>query len=323
MESIFGLSNWKLTVRRETDHIVILRAVTCDVRASLPDYIFGLPVTVLDDHALASGSRTVSGEEVRIVCGHEGEWDNRNIQDLKLPEFLTDIRNYAFYGCRSLHTLRLHDRADSWGGGCLMNCRSLNNIHLTRVGEEHGKALPFLCGELHDELDVSIHECDGTLTRLIFPDYAETYEENFANHHFDYFLSGGGFAYHHIFREKQLNLRSYDELWGKYLREGHDRDTAIRLAYYRLRWPTELSDFAEKQYSSYLAENAADALLWQLSLKDTQGLSLLLDRLQPDSFALQSACEQARRERYTEGLALLLERQQKQKPTGFDRDFDL
>ena len=49
METISGLSNWKLTLRREVDHIQILRAVTFDRRAALPDELFGLPDNEITD----------------------------------------------------------------------------------------------------------------------------------------------------------------------------------------------------------------------------------------------------------------------------------
>ena len=323
METLHGISNWKLTVCRDKDHVVILRGATCDARAALPDELFGLPVTVLSDHALTPGAAPISGEEVRIVCGREGEWDNRNLQDLTLPAPLTDVQDYALYGCRSLHTLRLHDRVDRWGGGCLMNCSSLNSLHLTRVGDKQGEALAFLCGELSDELDVTIHGTDGAVTRLLFPDFAEAYRENFANHHFDYSIQGGGYPYHHTFPGKQLQLRTYDELWDKYLREQYEPETAMRLAYTRLRWPTELAPFADAQYTAYLRRHGQAAILWQLTQRDTQGLELLLRKLEPNEDTLHAACEQARREGNTEALALLLERQRKGVPRGFDRDFDL
>ena len=51
METISGLTNWRLTVRRETEGVTILRAVTCDENAALPDEIFGLPVTGVIDEA--------------------------------------------------------------------------------------------------------------------------------------------------------------------------------------------------------------------------------------------------------------------------------
>ena len=54
-----------------------------------------------------------------------------------------------------------------------------------------------------------------------------------------------------------------------------------------------------------------------------EGLRLLLDKLEPDDAALHHACELARRDGLTEGLALLLEKQKKSVPRGFDMDFDL
>ena len=66
-----------------------------------------------------------------------------------------------------------------------------------------------------------------------------------------------------------------------------------------------------------------EALLWQLTQKDAQGLRLLLEELDIPSEVLHAACEQARGTGNTEALALLLERQHQQAPTGFDKDFDL
>ena len=323
METLYGSSNWKLTVRREFDHVVILRAVTCDTCAELPDTLFGLPVTVLGEKALSPTAKPVQGEEVLIQCGRAGEWDNRNLQELTLPEPLTDVRNYALSGCCRLHTLHLYDRIRRWGGGCIMNCRALRRIHLTRVGQKQGESLAVLCGELSDELDVTIRETDGAEVHLLFPEYMELYEENIPHHQFDYWIQGGGYPYHHTFPEKQLSLRAYDDLWEKYRCTQTVPDTAVRLVWYRLRWPVELSDQAECQYLAYLRQYPETAILWQLTQKDPVGLNLLLTWVQPEGEVLQKACEQARQSGNTEALALLLERQRAAAPRGLDRDFDL
>ena len=65
METISGLTNWRLAVKREESGVTILRAVTCDENAVLPDELFGLPVTHLSDRALAHGAKPAEGEEVR------------------------------------------------------------------------------------------------------------------------------------------------------------------------------------------------------------------------------------------------------------------
>ena len=335
MEMISGLSNWKLTVQKEYDHVEILRAITCDKKAALPDELWGLPVTMLGDHALAPNATTISTGtkinskgapceicEIQITCGPEGEWDNRNLQDLTLPEALTDVKDYALYGCRDLKTMRFHDRVDRWGGGCLMNCRNLDTFFITRVSEHQGEALAFLCDEIHKELFVTIKEGENEY-QIIFPEYVEDFEENYAAHHFDYTIYGGGHPYHHIFKAKQLVLMDYDMLWEKYLKEDHEADGALRLAWTRLRWPVELSEKAEHQYWSYLKGRKEKALFYQLSQKDTKGLVLMMDGLEVDDDLIHKACEQARLDHNTEALALLLERQHKEESTGFDKDFDL
>ena len=57
METVSGASNWKLVFRREGGGVTILRAGTPDVRAVLPERLFGLPVTALGDRALAECTR--------------------------------------------------------------------------------------------------------------------------------------------------------------------------------------------------------------------------------------------------------------------------
>jgi hypothetical protein len=61
MTNLTGISNWKLTVQRENERIMILRASTCDTSAVLPDELFGLPVTALSDRALSPSAAEING----------------------------------------------------------------------------------------------------------------------------------------------------------------------------------------------------------------------------------------------------------------------
>ena len=102
METVSGVNNWKLLLRRETAGITILRAVTCDERASLPEELFGLPVTVLGDHALAPNAPAVPGEAVQVTCGplpDENGWDNRRLRGLTLPRHRRRVGDYALLHC--------------------------------------------------------------------------------------------------------------------------------------------------------------------------------------------------------------------------------
>lgn len=325
METISGINNWRLTVCRSETAVTILRAVTCDEHAALPDELFGLPVTGLSDHALAPAAETAAGEDVLVTCGRgEGEWDNRNLRELTLPRFLAFVGDYAFLNCRALKTLHLHDGVSSWGGGVLMNCRTLDRIFLTRVGSGQGETLAYFADELSRELDVTVYEADGSETRLIFPEYIEFYEENGPAHHFDYTIFGAGHPYHHAFRGKTLQLSTFDGLWDRFLTVEHDESAALRLAWWRLRFPTELSEGAKRQYEDYLRAHEAAALRFALEQRDMEGLRrllALLDGAAAEAFA--SALSFAREQRMTEASAILLEQQHRRYGCGADKSFDL
>ena len=125
------------------------------------------------------------------------------------------------------------------------------------------------------------------------------------------------------FRGKKLHLQDYDALWKQYLATEHEDDCALRLAFFRLRYPTQLSDPARERYLSYLRRNAAAALSLTLRLEDTAGLRLLLEESLGDSGALSSALDAARAMGYTEAVALLLEQRQRRFGAGRRRSFEL
>lgn len=324
METVSGVNNWKLTVRRETEGVTILRAATCDVRAALPEVVLGLPVTALGDRALAPTAPPVEGERVTVTCGTAGgDWDNRALRELTLPPSLRRVGDHALLNCAALERLCLHDGVCSWGGGVVMNCRRLDTFQITRVGEGQGEALAYFADQLSRELDVTIRQMDGAVVRLVFPEYQEIYEENCPAHHFDYNIRGGGYPYHHCFRRRQLRLADYDGLWREFLAGEHEELCALRLAWWRLRYPLELAEPAERAYREYLKAHGAQALDWLLTQRDTAGLGFLLACAPPDRAALTAACETARAAGAADMLAVLLETLHRQFPPAGAREFTL
>ena len=322
METISGLTNWRLTVEREADSVTILRAVTCDQNAVLPDELFGLPVTQLSDRALAHGAAPAEGEEVRIFGGAESEdWDNRNITALTLPRYLKITGDYAFMNLRSMEILRFSDGLQTFGSASFMNCRLFSRVELTRVNHEQGPALAGLVHSLAQELDVTIYRTDGAAYRLIFPEYFENYTENSPAHHFELKIVGGGYAYHGVFRNKTLVLSDYDALWRDYIAAEHDEESALRLAFYRLRYPAELSDRAREQYAAFLRHNLQEALSFALRERDAHGLGLLLGLGPITAENLDAALNESRALRFTEASALLLENKRGQ--AGKRKKFEL
>ena len=326
METVSGVNNWKLVIRREAAGVTVLRAVTCDESAALPETLFGLPVTALGDRALAPGAPAVPGEAVQVTCGPlpgEDGWDNRRLKALTLPRHLRRVGDYALLNCGGLERLRLWDDVEFWGGGALMNCQKLDTFHLTRTGEDQGESLAYFADELSRELDVTVVTAAGETARLLFPEFLEVYEENCPAHHFDYNIYGAGYPYHHCFRQKKLSLKDYDGLWRGCLAMEHESGTALRLAFWRMRYPLELSEQAATAYGSYLQSRAAEAVDWLLAERDMAGLAFLLNRTAPDRDTLAAACQRAREAGAAEAVALLLEEQHRRFPAGGNRSFDL
>lgn len=325
MEILSGANNWKLVVRREAAGAEILWAATCDTRAALPEELFGLPVTALGDHALTPGRPMPEGETVLVTCGpvaDDAAWDNSRLEDLGLPESLLRVGDYGLLNCRMLRTLRLWDTTLCWGGGALMNCRSLERFHVTCTGRE-GELLSYFAGELSHELDMTLRLPTGDTARLILPEYVEIYEENCPAHHFDYNIYGAGYGYHHCFYRRKLNLKAYDELWRSMLGMEHDEDCAMRLAWWRLWYPAELSEQAERDYLAYLQANVLSAAHWLLAERNTEGLRFLLEHTGWTREELSEACELARQAGFPEAVALLLEERHRRFPTGMGKRFEL
>ena len=324
MEIMSGIGNWKLTVRRSDNSVAILRASTCDENAVLPDELFGLPVTELSDRALKPDASGVSGEEITLVCGRaEGAFDNRSIRELTLPKELKAIGEYALMNCSAMHTLSLCDTVESISSTALMNCRALRCITLRCGSGEQGTVLHSIVSGLPRELDVTILSPDGETARLIFPEYYELYTEIGPSHYFNYNIEGGGFSYHHMFKARRVDLKDYDALWEKFIGGDHEEDTALRLAWWRLRCPAGLTEAAERAYADYLSRHAEKALAFVIENKDIPGLNLLLQKLEIQPQALDFARNLARELHFTEASAILLEKQHRSHAGGRNRSFEL
>lgn len=323
METVGGEGNLLLTCRRGAAGVEITRVETGDRAVTLPETLWGLPVTALGDHAFSPGPRTAAGEQVRVggPMGERGE-ENAAIGEITLPSTLETVGDYCFYNCTGLKTLRLADKTLRWGGSALMNCRLLDTFHIT-LSDHRAEVLSYFAGELSRELDATLVYPDGETARLIFPEYIESYEENTPAKHFDYHIYGAGYPYHHCFWRKAFQMREYDGLWPHFLGAEYSQDCALRLAYYRLRHPRELTDQAAAGYWAYLRGRLGDVLSWLLTERDVRGLAWLLGQAKPEAAVLERACHQARQQGLAEAMALLLAAGRRENPARPQKSFEL
>jgi hypothetical protein len=222
-----------------------------------------------------------------------------------------------------METLRFFDDLSSTGSGSFMNCRSFSRLELRRTGPHQGPTLASLVQSLQQKLDVTVIETDGTILRLIFPEYFENYTENRNAYTFQLRISGGGYAYHGIFRNRALSVSDYDALWPSYIAQEHDEDTALSLAYARFCYPARLNEQACRRYAEYLHANLGRALSLALRVKDMRGLRKLLDLENIETEILDAALRESRTLQLTEATAILLEKRHARPAAGRARIFEL
>ena len=68
----------------------------------------------------------------------------------------------------------------------------------------------------------------------------------------------------------------------------------MRLAWWRLRCPAELTERAARRYWDHLEHHADILLRWLVSRRDAAGIAFFLGQVTPEEGALAQACEAAR-----------------------------
>lgn len=309
MKTVSGISNWILTYKEDGDEIAVLRALTCDTAAVLPETVSGKKITRLASRALAVSDYDPSGDTIRITCGNaKNSFDNRSLRELTLPASLKACGNYTFSNCRKLETLRITDSIESIGAGSFMNCISLKRLDVKRSGSVQGPAVYEIVSELTRELEVRIIAESGTESRYIFPEYREIRVENEPTHFFSYAIEGAGYPYHSVFNRKQFSPCDYDRLWTRYISSDCEEDTAVRLAWLRVRYPDGLSDEARAGYLTYLDAHTDILFSNIIRERDIQGIRLILRDCRLTRESLGRAREKAASDNFTEATVVLLEK---------------
>lgn len=324
MKTLVGHNNLLITWRPAFGGVELVRVLTADREVTLPDTVEGLPVTALGPLAFDfSEEEKPQGEQLRMTCGLGGaEMDNKQLTHITLPATLHRVGDYAFYNCSELREVRLSEKIEHWGNGVFMNCQLLNTVFI-HAANDRAESVYYFANEFSRELDITVEYPEGSSARLIFPSYAESYQENISARCFQYEVQGPGYPYHSMFKDRALVLKDYDRLWPTLLATEHDPDCAMRMAWYRLRFPRELALDAKEAYLEFLRRNARTVIAWLLIQRDMRGLAWFLPRSEVDRKTLGLACEEARKVGEAEGLALLLEEQHRRFSIGANKSFEL
>lgn len=247
----------------------------------LPEEIDGRPVTGIDSYAFSgnndiceedfvwSDQEAVFQEGIRRICAEE-------VLEVHLPRYVQEIGRYAFYRCRNMRKLTLHDGLLDIGGGAFTGCCFKEVEIYLHNGER--SALKSIVDEIRFELYVKLYyEREGgeaETAELLFPEHYEEAVENtparilYTSHH------GAGGYYRQCFYNRELDYKKYDELLVRAAAE-EEEATLVRLSLLRLRYPYKLAREAEMAYEACVKRHIKEAVHLLIKNEDKNIFSFL------------------------------------------------
>lgn len=251
--------------RVEKEQVIVERCLGTEQRAELPEQMDGLPVTALEGYAF-SHAKPKSDDADRAICGEK-------LLEVRLPQSLRRIGNYAFYGCRRLERMTLYHQTEDIAGGAFTGCYRLRELYVY-MQNAWGYCLKDIVSELRQELRVTLDYGNGTKAKLLFPEYYEEAVENTPARILETHFHGSGYHYRQCFRDGELNFQEYDGLFGEAAAWESD-DFCIELCLLRLQHPYKLSKDAGGIYMAWLMEHRREAASWCLAFEQQEALEYL------------------------------------------------
>lgn len=190
-----------------------------------------------------------------------------------IPESVSEIGDYAFYGCRSLKSFGFTGSLKRLGSGVFMGCRSLDELCYRDEGSGMS-ALRQVLSELRQAVTVHIIADHGS-SAVVFPAYFEMSVENVPARIFEVHTNGTGYMYRQCIQDSGIDYKAYDALF-KTAAAQDPPGVLVDLAYSRLCCPLELSKPARDEYTAFFSRRACDIAGAVLDRDNTQMLEFLL-----------------------------------------------
>ena len=253
------------------DAVMVSRCFGSGEILELPGEIAGFPVTGLADHVFAAEASYKLRKEQKLTAvqnAQTGKWEPGTmmradpaqalcaglLQEIALPDTITYVGEYAFYGCRNLKSLYLPSNLKQLGSGVFTACNHLEEIYFRGDAD----CMRDIIGDLSYEIEVVLENPDGSVKyRLLFPEYYEDSIENTPARIIEIKFEGTGYRYRQCFTGTQVDLARYDSLF--YSASVQELSgTVQKMAFDRLCYPFMLSKDAKENYLAYLKEHAGE-----------------------------------------------------------------
>ena len=202
--------------------------------------------------------------------------DRLELEEVVIPPEVVRIGGHAFYNCKNLVRVELHDGVRELEDGAFKNCHHLREVVLHCHSGREG-CLRNLMSDNIQELVLTVLYDDGQKAKVVFPTFEDDYVENTPARIFQAVSFGSGGLYRQCMQVGSLDYRAVDELFDRSVRE--DRFEAPLLnAVYRLEYPYRLFRSAAGHYEDFLRENDRQAGLTLIGLGETAGVRLMCEK---------------------------------------------
>ncbi len=229
-----------------------------------------------DEHqSIIEVPETIDGYPVVGIYKYAFE-ERMDVTEVILPKTIKIIGAHAFYNCKNLKRVELHDGIMELYDGAFKNCYSIHSIILHAHQKKEGK-IRNMMSELVQELTLSIYYKDGTQSELVFPTFEDGYIENTPAKVFQNVIYGTGGSYRQCMQTGSMDYREFDQLFPRSVRE--DRiEAPVKNSIARLKYPYKLFQSAKNQYEKFLKEHQLEATKVLADRDRIDGIQIMCDR---------------------------------------------
>lgn len=222
---------------------------------------------------------------------------------VELPATIDTLGRYAFYNCKNLRSISLHDGVEDYYDGVIKQCQSLSEITLHQERDSFS-VMKELLADNDRRLTFTVEPIG---LRLTFPAYVYDFVEDVEARVLHHKIEGSGYPYRECVTRKGVDLLAYDKLFSHVISD--DYEAAIVVALNRLRYPIELEDAAKEQYAQYLEQNARVVLLKLIEQECDEEIRYLCEECLITKDALEDGLYEAADKKLSAITAILMEYQ--------------
>lgn len=248
----------KISYRKNSTGVEIVRIWSDSDVIKVPDRIEHEPVTGIAPYTFSNHKYE---EDQDVLTAEQGEEPGAailraggNIREVHLPETVTYIGNYAFYGCTEMTTFHCSDKLIRMGSGVFTGCR-LSRVEID-FSDGDKSCLKEILTEIRYEIVATLNNLSEEYRKIkiVFPEHYLDAVENTPARIVENRYYGSGGEYRECFYRKALDFQKYDQVYSISKAKDDEKATA-GIAILRMKYPFRLEKKTREIYEDYVKDH--------------------------------------------------------------------